>query len=51
MNNEIAPFSELPLLYNYEPSKNPLSSFYIPLLTRAVSYDRAVGYWSSSEIA
>ena len=51
MNDGINSFSELPLLYNYAPSKNPLSSFYIPLLTRAVSYDRAVGYWSSSEIA
>lgn len=51
MEKGVSAFNELALLYNYEPSKNPLTTFYIPLLTRAVSYDRAVGYWSSSEIA
>ena len=31
-------------------SQAPLESFYIPLLSRATSFDRAVGYWSAAEL-
>jgi superfamily II DNA or RNA helicase len=38
------------LLPRYTPGTRPLESFYIPLLSRAKTYDRAVGYWSASEL-
>ncbi|MCJ0899163.1 SNF2-related protein [Rhodococcus sp. ARC_M13] len=34
----------------YSPNDHPLGSFYIPMLSRAISYDRAVGYWSAAEL-
>lgn len=34
----------------YTPDDHPLESFYIPLLTRSIRYDRAVGYWSAAEL-
>ncbi|WP_159981246.1 DEAD/DEAH box helicase [Dietzia sp. WMMA184] len=34
----------------YSPNDHPLESFYIPMLSRAIAYDRAVGYWSASEL-
>ena len=39
------------LVPRYTPAKRPLESFYIPLLSRARAYDRAVGYWSAAELA
>ena len=38
------------LVPRYTPTKRPLESFYIPLLSRAKYYDRAVGYWSAKEL-
>lgn len=35
---------------HYSPNDHPLSTFYIPMLSRAVAYDRAVGYWSAAEL-
>ncbi|MGK9270714.1 DEAD/DEAH box helicase family protein [Williamsia muralis] len=35
----------------YSPKDHPLSSFYIQMLSRAIAYDRAVGYWSAAELA
>ncbi|AWK76116.1 hypothetical protein CBI38_31825 (plasmid) [Rhodococcus oxybenzonivorans] len=35
----------------YSPNDHPLSTFYIPMLSRAIAYDRAVGYWSAAELA
>ena len=34
----------------YSPNDYPLGSFYIPMLSRAISFDRAVGYWSAAEL-
>lgn len=34
----------------YSPDDHPFETFYLPLLTRAVAYDRAVGYWSAAEL-
>ncbi|MFJ3824170.1 DEAD/DEAH box helicase [Streptomyces nodosus] len=34
----------------YSPDDAPFESFYEPLLSRAVAYDRAVGYWSGAEL-
>lgn len=44
------PFTELKILGTYTPAVEPLESFYLPMLSRAIAYDRAVGYWSASEI-
>ncbi|MFF4792955.1 SNF2-related protein [Streptomyces sp. NPDC001276] len=35
---------------NYSPDDLPFDRFYVPLLSRSVSYDRAVGYWSAAEL-
>ncbi|MFY1702985.1 DEAD/DEAH box helicase [Micromonospora sp. WMMA1923] len=43
-------FRAVPLLPRYSPAKQPLDTFYIPLLKRAKFYDRAVGYWSATEL-
>lgn len=43
-------FKAVPLIPRYTPAKRPLESFYIPLLSRAKAYDRAVGYWSATEL-
>ncbi|WP_423463366.1 DEAD/DEAH box helicase [Promicromonospora sp. MS192] len=40
----------LPLRAMYSPKDRPGATFYVPVLTRAVTYDRAVGYWSSAEL-
>ena len=37
-------------LLNHSPATTPLESFYLPLLSSAASYDRAVGYWTANEI-
>ncbi len=34
----------------YSPDNAPFDTFYEPLLSRAVAYDRAVGYWSGAEL-
>lgn len=34
----------------YSPDDLPLTAFYVPMLSRAISYDRAVGYWSAAEL-
>ena len=44
------PFTDLPLLPRYTPDTQPFDSFYVPLLSRAKCYDRAVGYWSAAEL-
>lgn len=44
------PFTELQILGMYTPATRPLESFYLPLLSRAITYDRVVGYWSAAEI-
>ena len=45
----VAGFSGLPLDAQYRTGeRDPVEGFYIPCLTRAVSYDRAVGYFRSS---
>ena len=43
-------FKSVVLFPRYTPAKRPLESFYIPLLSRAKGYDRAVGYWSAKEL-
>ncbi len=43
-------FESIPLRSNYSPDDDPFEEFYLPLLTRSVSYDRAVGYWSAAEL-
>ena len=43
-------FRSVGLLYGYSPDDRPFDTFYVPLLSRAVSYDRAVGYWSAAEL-
>lgn len=43
-------FKTVALFPRYTPAKRPLESFYIPLLSRAKRYDRAVGYWSAKEL-
>lgn len=43
-------FRSVPLRSNYSPDDEPFETFYVPLLTRAVAYDRAVGYWSAAEL-
>lgn len=35
---------------SYSPDDRPFETFYVPLLSRAVAYDRAVGYWSAAEL-
>ncbi|WP_036280511.1 DEAD/DEAH box helicase [Microbacterium sp. CH12i] len=34
----------------YSPDDRPFETFYVPLLSRASTYDRAVGYWSAAEL-
>ncbi|MCY1655736.1 SNF2-related protein [Dietzia sp. SL131] len=34
----------------YTPDDRPLTTFYVPMLSRSLSYDRAVGYWSAAEL-
>lgn len=41
-------FRELNLKTSYRTPENILSSFYIPLLSKAITYRRAVGFFSSS---
>ncbi|NJP26801.1 MULTISPECIES: SNF2-related protein [unclassified Microbispora] len=43
-------FQAVGLQGSYSPDDKPFSSFYVPMLSRAVSYDRAVGYWSAAEL-
>lgn len=43
-------FQTIDLGATYSPDDNPFETFYLPLLSRAVTYDRAVGYWSASEL-
>jgi hypothetical protein len=43
-------FQTVSLTSTYSPDDNPFEAFYLPLLTRAVAYDRAVGYWSAAEL-
>ena len=43
-------FVEAPLKSRYSPDDRPFESFYVPLLSRAIAYDRAVGYWSATEL-
>lgn len=35
---------------DYSPDDQPFTTFYLPMLSRAVAYDRAVGYWSAAEL-
>lgn len=43
-------FRSVTLKAMYSPDDAPFERFYEPLLSRAVSYDRAVGYWSGAEL-
>lgn len=43
-------FQAVDLGATYSPDDRPFETFYLPLLSRAVTYDRAVGYWSASEL-
>lgn len=43
-------FQAVVLGATYSPDDHPFETFYVPLLSRAVTYDRAVGYWSASEL-
>ena len=43
-------FQTLGVKGNYSPDDAPFDTFYVPLLSRAISYDRAVGYWSAAEL-
>ena len=41
-------FRSLDLASGYDSSEDPLARFYVPVLQKAVSYDRAAGYFLSS---
>lgn len=43
-------FIALELKGGYSPDDKPLTTFYVPMLSRAITYDRAVGYWSAAEL-
>ncbi|MFE9837357.1 helicase-related protein [Streptomyces sp. NPDC005551] len=43
-------FRKVKIRPNYSPDDLPFERFYVPLLSRSVSYDRAVGYWSAAEL-
>ncbi len=43
-------FRTVSLKPTYSPDDNPFETFYLPILMRAVAYDRAVGYWSAAEL-
>ncbi|NKS70572.1 DEAD/DEAH box helicase family protein [Rhodococcus hoagii] len=43
-------FQAVAIKARYTPDDRPLATFYVPLLTRALFYDRAVGYWSAAEL-
>ncbi|WP_051824130.1 DEAD/DEAH box helicase [Kitasatospora aureofaciens] len=43
-------FRSVTLKAMYSPDDAPFETFYEPLLSRAVAYDRAVGYWSGTEL-
>lgn len=43
-------FQTVDLGATYSPDDRPFETFYLPLLSRAVTYDRAVGYWSAAEL-
>lgn len=43
-------FRTVPMRPTYSPDDRPFETFYLPLLSRAVKYDRAVGYWSATEL-
>ncbi|MEU9550501.1 SNF2-related protein [Streptomyces werraensis] len=43
-------FRSVTLKAMYSPDDAPFEKFYEPLLSRAVAYDRAVGYWSGAEL-
>lgn len=44
-------FRELPLRHAYYPQDHPLDAFYVPVLSRAVRYDRIAGYFRSTALA
>lgn len=43
-------FVSVGLKGDYSPDDRPFTTFYVPMLSRAVAYDRAVGYWSAAEL-
>ncbi|MGW2062571.1 DEAD/DEAH box helicase [Streptomyces sp. NPDC001937] len=43
-------FRSVTLKAMYSPDDAPFETFYQPLLSRAVAYERAVGYWSGAEL-
>lgn len=43
-------FVSIGLKGDYSPDDHPFATFYIPMLSRAIAYDRAVGYWSAAEL-
>jgi SNF2 family DNA or RNA helicase len=50
MAGEPGPFTELALEYEYETPR-ALPAFYVPVLSRAVRYDRTCGYFRASSLA
>ena len=42
---------EIPIKREYRPEDNVVRNFYIPLLSSAISYQRAVGFFSSTILA
>ncbi len=44
-------FQEIDISGRYRPAHRPRDTFLIPLLERAMAYDRAAGYFSSSSLA
>lgn len=51
MPDVVVGLATIPLKARYEPRDEPLDAFFIPALKESNRYDRAVGYWSSSEVA
>lgn len=47
---ELGSLRDVPLHGQYTPEDEPFANFYVPMLSRAVAYDRAVGYWSAAEL-
>ncbi|MDQ0031524.1 SNF2-related protein [Arthrobacter bambusae] len=43
-------FTDVEVKGSYSPDDHPFDDFYLPMLARATSYDRAVGYWSAAEL-
>ena len=47
----ISDFAQVPLRVAYSTGEQPLTRFYVPLLSRAVEYKRLVGYFGAQVLA